>query len=489
MGSVDTANEGAMTDDSASPATDDDGTDTAVADPADSAGGDVPQDNSGEVDAPGVVDCSAIGDNPNWDLCESGDGYCTAVFNDGAGCDSVCAAAGLSCVESWENAEGSCAPDMTLAQLSCGQADHQSDFCRCAGEGSPTGTGMGQDEPTTDDPAMDDQSAADDQTATDDATMDEPAGDSPAPGQISINDPTPGFASVSGGTTGGGTDLSSAITVSSMGELQNAAGGSQPAIILVQPGDYQGTFRPGSNKTIIGVAPGVKISGNMDISGGSTSNVIVRNIAIQGPRCSSYDQCKAGSDAVYVGSGAQHVWLDHLDVSDGQDGNLDITQAADFVTVSWTNFYYTYDKEHRYSNLIAGGDDEVQSAGKLKITYMACHWGERVDQRQPRGRFGDIHMLNNYHNTGGSAIHGVGRDMAMIAENSVYDENRSIWKDMGSPRGWKGIGNIGSASGLTESRGSVFDIPYEYTAMPADQVKEAVTSPDCGAGNTCTLQQ
>jgi hypothetical protein len=33
----------------------------------------------------------------------------------------------------------------------------------------------------------------------------------------------------------------------------------------------------------------------------------------------------------------------------------------------------------------------------------------------------------------------------------------------------------------------VFDIPYSYTPMPASEVVKAVTSPDCGAGNTCTL--
>jgi pectate lyase len=291
---------------------------------------------------------------------------------------------------------------------------------------------------------------------------------------------------VAGGTSGGGTDIDFAITVSSMGELESAAGGSNSAIILVQPGDYRGALAIGSNKTIIGTAPGVTIIGSMRVSG-DVSNVIVRNLAVRGERCNSYDECRAGADAVYVGNGAHHVWLDHLDVADGQDGNCDVTQGGDYVTVSWAHFHYTYDKEHRFSNLIAGSDDEPASVGKLHITYMNSHWGERVDSRQPRGRFGNIHMLNNYHNTGGGQIHGVGFDMALIAENSVYDENRSIWTDMGSPRGWQGIGNQGTGSDLNASRGSVFDIPYDYTAMPASEVVGAVTSTECGAGNTCTL--
>jgi pectate lyase len=297
----------------------------------------------------------------------------------------------------------------------------------------------------------------------------------------------PGFASVNGGTTGGGTDIASAILVNSMSALQAAAMGSNPAIILVEPGDYVGSLAPGANKTIIGIAPGVTITGKIEMSGSDVNNLIIRNLAVRGEPCASYDECRAGDDAVYMGNGAHHIWLDHLDIADGQDGNCDATQGSDFITVSWTHFHYTYNKEHRFSNLIAGSDDEPASAGKLSITYMNSHWGERVDSRQPRGRFGNIHMLNNYHDTGGGQIHGVGLDMALIAENSVYDENGSIWTDMGSPRGWRGSGNEGTASNLNDSRGSVFDIPYSYTAMPASQVVSAVTASDCGAGNSCTL--
>jgi len=313
------------------------------------------------------------------------------------------------------------------------------------------------------------------------------SGGSPSTGDISINDPVPGFASVSGGTTGGGKNLASAVTVNSMSALQNAAKGTNAAVILVEPGNYSGTLTLGSNKTIIGKRSGVTIAGNIAISGGDVKNVIIRNLAVRGNKCNSYEECKAGDDAVFIGNGAHHVWLDHLDIADGQDGNCDVTQGGDYVTVSWTQFHYTYAKEHRFSNLIAGSDDEPNSVGKLHITYMNSYWGERVDARQPRGRFGNVHMLNNYHKTGGSQIHGVGKDMALIAENNYYEEKLSIWTDMGSPRGWKGVGNEGTASNMNTSQGSVFQIPYSYTPLPASQVVKAVTSPKCGAGNSCIL--
>jgi len=183
--------------------------------------------------------------------------------------------------------------------------------------------------------------------------------------------------------------------------------------------------------------------------------------------------------------------MDHVDISDGQDGNCDITHGADYITISYAKFWYsTNDKDHQFSNLIAGSDEESDSVGKLHITYMNSWWGQYVETRQPRGRFGNIHMLNNLHDSSDSrTVHGVGYDMALIAENSVYNtSDDEIFTDMTSPRGWLGTGNIGTAGGLNESRGTVFDIPYAYTPMPAAEVESAVTASMGGAGNTCSFE-
>lgn len=317
------------------------------------------------------------------------------------------------------------------------------------------------------------------------------------PGYISIKDKAPGWASQNGGTTGGGTDLGKAVTVSSMAKLQSAVKGSSKKIVLVKPGKYKGELKPGSNTTIIGTAPGVVLTGNISISGSDISNVIVRNIAVRGNKCGSYNDCKNGKDAVYIGHGATNIWFDHVDVADGQDGNFDITQGADYVTVSWSHFHYTYKKEHRFSNLIAGSDSETKSKGKLRITYMNSWWGKLVDQRQPRGRFGKIHLLNNLHNSqvkGTQIVHGLGKDIAVIIENCFYDIPSSVnavkasYKSASDTEGWKATGNAGSAKDMNSSHGSVFKIPYSYSAMKASEVEAAVTSTKCGAGNSCELR-
>ena len=36
-----------------------------------------------------------------------------------------------------------------------------------------------------------------------------------------------------------------------------------------------------------------------------------------------------------------HVWIDHCEVWDAYDGNMDITHGSNWITVSWTKFRYS----------------------------------------------------------------------------------------------------------------------------------------------------
>ncbi len=76
------------------------------------------------------LNCDAIEQTPGWQVCEAAPERCTAVFDDGAGCTAVCAAAGMRCVESFENVDGECAADRTRPPLGCTDG-HASDFCVC----------------------------------------------------------------------------------------------------------------------------------------------------------------------------------------------------------------------------------------------------------------------------------------------------------------------------------------------------------------------
>ncbi|MBN1306308.1 MAG: hypothetical protein JXA18_00220 [Chitinispirillaceae bacterium] len=301
---------------------------------------------------------------------------------------------------------------------------------------------------------------------------------------FSVSETPEGWASQSGGTSGGtgGTE----VTVSSMSQLQSEAKSSGKKIIIIAKGTYTGNLSVSSDKTIVGKEPGVIIKGSVKVS--NVNNVILRNFAVQGDRCDSYDACKGGADAVGIGSTAHHVWLDHLDISDGQDGNCDINNGADFVTITWCKFWYSYAKEHRYSNLISGGDNVPGDKGKLNTTYAYCWWADKVDQRQPRGRSGKVHVVNNlYTSSEASYACGPGVDIQMLIENNVFNNTGSAIQIFdGSPApAFKSIGNIGSARNIELNQGTVFTPPYTLSLLVDASEVDSMVRP--AAGNTMTL--
>jgi pectate lyase len=150
-------------------------------------------------------------------------------------------------------------------------------------------------------------------------------------------------------------------------------------------------------------------------------NVIVQNLTIIGysegdcsldPGFDPAEGCSSGDDAVSIQRNSHHIWFDHCAVRDGSDGNLDVTNGADFVTVSWTKFSYTPRTDdvgsdatgaagHRYSNLVGGTDepDEFDDANALNVTWHHNWWADNVVERQPRIRFGQNHLFNNLYDS------------------------------------------------------------------------------------------
>jgi pectate lyase len=290
-------------------------------------------------------------------------------------------------------------------------------------------------------------------------------------------------------TTGGGS--ASATTVSSASAFSSAVSGSSAAVIHVA-GSFSGTFKIGSNKTITGQA-GAKITGNLTFDG--TSNDILQNLTVVGLNCSdvaSNGDCQDGADAITVVNSAHHIWLDHLDVSDGSDGNLDITEGSDCVTVSWTKFHYSTNRVsgytgevHHFSNLVGGSDSKTSDAGHLRVTWHHDWWADHVVERQPRVRFGDVHIFNNlYTSSGDNYCIGVGVSANILDENNAfigvsdpidsadYSNSASIVVSKGNL--------YSGTSGMTANKGSTaFTPPYPYTLDAASAVQSAVQS---GAG-------
>jgi pectate lyase len=315
----------------------------------------------------------------------------------------------------------------------------------------------------------------------------EPAG-SGGSTAVSTDPCVDGWASVSPGTTGGGaldpTDVATLAEFSSQ-----VAGGTARVVRLTQ--SVTGSVSIGSNKTIIG-ASGAVFTGHLDLN--ASSNVILRNLTVVGYNCSdSPNDCSGGADAISIKTGAHHICVDHCSVSDGSDGNLDITQAADYVTIGWTKFFYSSQRPdlantygHRFSNLIGSDDGATGDTGHLRVTFHHCWWADWVNQRMPRARFGQIHLFNNlYTSTGNSYCVGVGVGANIRLENNVFigvntPIDTTSYLDGASVAA--SFGNIYTRSGAEHAdlnAANVFTPPYDYTPEAASGVEAAVRS---GAG-------
>jgi pectate lyase len=287
-------------------------------------------------------------------------------------------------------------------------------------------------------------------------------------------------------TTGGGN--ATPVTVTTLSALNTQAAGTTARVIYVQ-GTISGSVDVGSNKTIAGVCGG-QIHGHIEVDG--STNVIIRNLTIVGNNCTdSPSDCSGGADAVSVRHSPHHIWFDHCDVSDGSDGNIDITNGADFVTVSWTKFHYTGRTDpanqygHQFSNLVGGSDSNAsEDSGHLNVTWHHNWWADNVKERMPRVRFGKNHIFNNLYTCASdqSAL-AAGVSCNIRAENNVFVgvKNPLDTGNSDSASILQSIGNVftncsGSTAGMG---GNAFTPSYSYTLDATSGLQAAVQS---GAG-------
>jgi pectate lyase len=338
------------------------------------------------------------------------------------------------------------------------------------------------------------------------------AGGAPA---VDCNVPPPaspllGWASVAGlgtNTTSGGGDATPTL-VSTLAQLQAAAAGTAPAVIHVTGILEAGDLEIGSNKTIIGLCD-AQVHGHVELSG--SVNVIVRNLEIVGygegdcaldPDFDPGEGCSSGADAVAVQRDSHHVWFDHCSVRDGTDGNLDITNGANFVTISWTKFSYTPRTDdvgndstgaagHRYSNLVGGTDepDDFDDANSLNVTWHHNWWADNVVERQPRIRFGQNHLFNNFYDsdTSNYCVR-AGIDANVLLEGNFFDgvddphefNNEDDQLTANITAGASNTYLNTTSDQATGGGGTPFtDPPYDYPLDPSAGIPESVSS---GAG-------
>lgn len=197
----------------------------------------------------------------------------------------------------------------------------------------------------------------------------------------------------------------------------------------------------GSNKTIVGYDENAELYGGLKIN--NESNVIVSNLNIHGVW-----PYTGPSDTMEV-SNSHHVWLNHLNIWNSKDGNLDIKTGADYITVSWSKFWYedvvcewdlkdgtqgnreykagdtalAKDHGHRLSCLIGSGagDHDDTDMDKLHVTYHHNWFADFVKERMPRVMYGRAHVYNNYY-TCSDNLYCIGVDSyaAVLIENNYF---------------------------------------------------------------------
>jgi pectate lyase len=296
--------------------------------------------------------------------------------------------------------------------------------------------------------------------------------------------PGDGVSTTQGGE--GGTTLE----IGDADRLRTQALSADPLILRITQSMDIGTLDVASNKTLIGVGTDVVLSGSVRIrptqsTAPLVSNVIVRNLKINGATAIPDD----GGDAVHI-ERAHHVWIDHCEIYDSYDGNADVTHGANWVTFSWNKFYYTSNAanpSHQFSNLIGHSDDNASvDSGRLKVTFHHNWWGENVEQRMPRTRYGQIHVFNNYYRpvviVANSATIAAGLDSSVLIENNYFDGVQDPhFHHEGSNATILAVGNFytPTTTGSQETDTAAFNPPYDYSLDPAECIPALVTA---GAG-------
>jgi pectate lyase len=233
-----------------------------------------------------------------------------------------------------------------------------------------------------------------------------------------------GWATVDGGTQGGGNVTSQRVTT--IAELRSLASDGTARVI-----EISGTLTTGttpleikSNKTLIGIDKNATIKGGLNLSDG-TSNVIIRNLNILGVGTSS----NTGEPVDTVAArGSHNLWFDHLNLTDGPDGMLDLTKGSDHATVSWCKVSYTTsNRDHRLSLLFGAGSTAGDTdTGKNNHTVHHNWFAQNVDQRMPRVLFGKSHVFNNYYNSPGNLYCvGSGSFASVLVENNYFKDVKS----------------------------------------------------------------
>lgn len=316
-----------------------------------------------------------------------------------------------------------------------------------------------------------------------------------------------GWASQNGGTTGGGEATPTVVT--NYADLKAAIQNVNVKVVQVNgtitiPSGGRISFQDQTGKTIFGSAGAKLVSADQSKTNSGIinikrcNNIIIRNLIFEGPGAYDTD----GWDNAIIDS-CINVWVDHCEFRDGVDGNFDIKNVSDYITVSYCKFSYLKapkpggsggSDDHRFSGLIGSGDNFTADRGRLRVTFVRCWWAEGCVARMPRVRFGKVHLVNNYFNsTASKSCIQAGFEANLLVESNVF-ENVKVPIDLMDNKSTAvqvKANTFTNTTGNASGNGTnAFTPPYTITTLNSSSVKSTVTaSGGAGAtlsGNSCT---
>lgn len=308
-----------------------------------------------------------------------------------------------------------------------------------------------------------------------------------------------GWASQNGGVTGGGT--ATAVTVTTYAELKSAITTSSVKNVVVSgtiaiPSGGRISFQDQSDKTIFGMPGSKLVSADLTATNSGIiyvkrcTNIIFRNLILEGPGAYDTD----GYDNMTLDN-CSNVWVDHCEFQDGLDGNFDIKNMSDYISVTWCKF--TYNKapipdgpggadDHRFSDLFGSGDGATGDRGHLRITMQNNWWAQGCVARMPRVRFGKVHIVNNlFNSTVAKQCVQAGFEADLLIESNVFEDvAKPIDKMNNDFTAITEQNNIfTNTTGNRTGSGTAFTPPYTLNITPVANVKSQVMA---SAGATLT---
>lgn len=307
-------------------------------------------------------------------------------------------------------------------------------------------------------------------------------------------------ANTTGGAAATQYTVVTSLADSGSGTLRDALRGNTPAWIIFDESIHGGTIELRSTVNVL----------NSDITidgAGADITITVPNSNVEYPRFTfrggntiihgiTLDGNGAASNSIMMREG-RNYWVDHVTITNNSgDDAMNVGQgnrgdlSASEVTIS---NYRVHDTSFGF---LAGGENHIVNYPSHRITIHSSNLGAR--DRNPRvHNNGTMHLLNNY-------IHSFVYVGALAGTNTVfYAENNIIsgalanqkanalsgrsTKDSGVDGRVYSSGNLLIDGALAtvnvfDATPEDFNLPYDYTVMPASAVRDYVLA-NAGAAN------